>query len=134
MRLDGKIVSRGDALRRISERRGATAGVRADVVFARLGSADVIPELRALRQPSPIRPTRFQFAACLNGAPFGRGDDAEEVAFAYYFDKTWSVVHRGLVHALQIGADGQRSDDSTVKHAIDAEILHVSEARGDLGR
>ena len=91
-----------------------------------LSAANVIPEARPLRQPFPFRPSRLQLTRGLDGAPFGRRDDAEEIAFAHDLYETRNVAHRGFVDTLKAGAHCQRADHAAVQHSGDAEILHVT--------
>src|SRR3546814_8977912 len=44
------------------------------------------------------------------------------------------VLHRAFVDAFQCRADPGRAHDPAMQHAVDAEILHIGEGPGHLGR
>ena len=80
--MDCKVVGRLQRLCALRQRLLDVTNIAGDVVLVDLGRADVLVELLLLGQALPFRPRRLEVLRRLDRAPFGFGDDAQEIAFA----------------------------------------------------
>src|SRR5262249_21125055 len=129
------IVARGYEPRaRGLHRRGAVTDLLYVLDSHNFRAADVVPELRFLRQTLPVRPGALDGAAGPDGRPLAAGEHRQKVLDPHRAQIARNLARFRITPCEERGLYCARPDNASVDHSLDLEILHVRELPRYLGR
>ena len=91
----------------------------------------MLPQLRLIGQPRPVRPRRLELLCRFDRAPFARRDDGEKVTLTHDLDEAVHAGDRAFVDANKVRSDCGRPHDPRVHHPRNAKVLHEHEFARD---